>query len=118
VIAFTGGNAIAEKVIKLRLEREPGYLYFIDKEGDISRILMARDVRKNTAGGKNEVEKNSKKNLKRLLKRNDYENIKDVNFIIVSDSFFLLNDCDSCVDKNACNQTPTTSPFPTLSHMV
>jgi hypothetical protein len=29
---------MAEKVRKLRLEREAGYLYFIDKEGDINDV--------------------------------------------------------------------------------
>jgi hypothetical protein len=43
---------MAEKVRKLRLEREEGYLYFIDKEGDISRTLMARGAKKSTAAGK------------------------------------------------------------------
>jgi len=33
---------MAEKVRKVGVERESGYLYFIDKEGDISRTLMAR----------------------------------------------------------------------------
>jgi hypothetical protein len=37
---------MAEKVRKLKLEREPGYLYFIDKQGDISRTLMARGAKK------------------------------------------------------------------------
>ncbi len=43
---------MAEKVRKLRLEREADYLYFIDKEGDISRTLMARGAKKSTAAGK------------------------------------------------------------------
>ncbi|MDR1721125.1 MAG: hypothetical protein LBR09_01880 [Endomicrobium sp.] len=40
---------MAEKVRKVGVERESGYLYFIDKEGDISRTLMARGGKK---GGK------------------------------------------------------------------
>jgi hypothetical protein len=40
---------MAEKVRKLRLEREADYLYFIDKEGDISRTLMTRGAKKSTA---------------------------------------------------------------------
>ncbi|MDR3330714.1 MAG: hypothetical protein LBS47_00465 [Endomicrobium sp.] len=33
---------MAEKVQKIGIKRESGYLYFIDKNGDISRSLMAR----------------------------------------------------------------------------
>jgi hypothetical protein len=34
--------AMAEKVRKLKgLDREPGYLYFLDKDGDISRTPIA-----------------------------------------------------------------------------
>jgi hypothetical protein len=33
---------MAEKVLKLGIKREEGYLYFVDQEGDISRIKMAR----------------------------------------------------------------------------
>lgn len=35
-----------EKVAKVGLKREVGYLYFIDKEGDISRSKMARGRKK------------------------------------------------------------------------
>ncbi len=31
-----------EKVIEIGLKREPGYLYFLDKEGDISRARQGR----------------------------------------------------------------------------
>ena len=33
---------MAEKVEKVGITKEPGYLYFVDKEGDISRAKMAR----------------------------------------------------------------------------
>ena len=33
---------MAEKYINTAIRREEGYLYFIDKQGDISRIKMAR----------------------------------------------------------------------------
>jgi hypothetical protein len=53
---------MAEKVRKLRLEREAGYLYFIDKQGDISRTLMSRGGKK---GGKMaKVKKPGKKSSK------------------------------------------------------
>ncbi|NQU98819.1 hypothetical protein HQ533_05090 [Candidatus Woesearchaeota archaeon] len=32
----------AEKVKELKIEREPGYLYFIDKQGDVSRVKRAK----------------------------------------------------------------------------
>jgi hypothetical protein len=33
---------MAEKVVKLGLKREPGYLYYVDKQGDVSMVKMAR----------------------------------------------------------------------------
>jgi hypothetical protein len=33
---------VAEKVAKVGIKKQPGYLYFIDKQGDISRAKMAR----------------------------------------------------------------------------
>ena len=40
---------MAEKVLKVGVKREDGYLYFIDKQGDVSRVKMARGGKK---GGK------------------------------------------------------------------
>jgi len=42
---------MAEKVAKVGVKRQDGYLYFIDKAGDISRVKMARGGKK---GGKPE----------------------------------------------------------------
>lgn len=42
---------MAEKVAKAGVSRADGYLYFIDKQGDISRAKMARGGKK---GGKPE----------------------------------------------------------------
>lgn len=33
---------MAEKLINTGVNREAGYLYYLDKEGDISRVKMAR----------------------------------------------------------------------------
>ncbi len=33
---------MAEKVARVGVKKEPGYLYFVDKQGDISRAQMAR----------------------------------------------------------------------------
>jgi len=37
---------MAEKVLKCGIKKEKGYLYFIDKKGDISRAAMARGRKK------------------------------------------------------------------------
>jgi hypothetical protein len=40
---------MVEKIEKVGVKRESGYLYFIDRQGDVSRVLMARGGKK---GGK------------------------------------------------------------------
>jgi hypothetical protein len=40
---------MAEKVSKVGVKREDGFLYFIDKQGDVSKVKMARGGKK---GGK------------------------------------------------------------------
>jgi hypothetical protein len=40
---------MAQKVAKVGVKRQKGYLYFIDKQGDVSCALMARGAKK---GGK------------------------------------------------------------------
>ena len=40
---------MAKKVAKVGVKKEKGYLYFIDKQGDVSAALMARGAKK---GGK------------------------------------------------------------------
>lgn len=42
---------MAEKVAKAGVKREDGFLYYIDKQGDVSRAKMARGGKK---GGKPE----------------------------------------------------------------
>lgn len=37
---------MAEKVAKVGIKRKPGYLYFIDKKGDVSCAKMARGNKK------------------------------------------------------------------------
>ena len=41
---------MAEKVAKVGVKREKGYLYFLDKKGNVSRAKMARG--KKRSGGK------------------------------------------------------------------
>ena len=37
---------MAEKVLKVGMDREDGFLYYIDKDGDIARVQMARGRQK------------------------------------------------------------------------
>jgi hypothetical protein len=41
---------MAEKVAKVGVRKAVGYLYFVDKQGDVSRARMARGRRKGTGG--------------------------------------------------------------------
>ena len=41
----------AEKIVRVGLKREQGYLYYIDKEGDISRSPQARRKKAAPVGG-------------------------------------------------------------------
>lgn len=45
---------MAEKVAKVGVRKEDGYLYFVDKSGDVSRAKMARG-RKGKAGKSEKV---------------------------------------------------------------
>jgi hypothetical protein len=45
---------MSEKIQKLGIKRESGYLYFVDKQGDISRATMSR------GGGKTAKNKQKK----------------------------------------------------------
>ena len=40
---------MAEKVCKCGIKKESGYLYFVDKKGDVSRAKMARGRKKKKA---------------------------------------------------------------------
>ena len=46
---------MAEKLVKLGIKREKGFLYFIDKQGDVSCAKMARGSKK--GGGRKKVAK-------------------------------------------------------------
>ena len=72
---------MAEMVTKVGVKREQGFLYYIDKQGDVSRAKMARGGKK---GGK--PEKVSKVGLKKekgylyfLDKKGDVSRAKMVN---------------------------------------
>lgn len=46
---------MAQKVAKVGVKKQKGFLYFIDKQGNISRATMARGGRKKGQKGKKEV---------------------------------------------------------------
>jgi len=46
---------MAQKLVKLGIKRQKGYLYYIDKKGDVSRVKMARGRKK--GGGPKKVTK-------------------------------------------------------------
>lgn len=52
---------MAEKVAKVGVKKEPGYLYFIDKSGDIGKVLMVRGA----PVGKHKKEKVAKVGIKK-----------------------------------------------------
>ena len=59
---------MAEKVAKVGVKKAPGYLYFVDKNGDISRAKMSRGAAKRKKK-KKKVAKKKKKKAKRKVKR-------------------------------------------------
>lgn len=46
---------MAEKVKTLNLKKEPGYLYFVDKQGNASRTPMARGGKRSGGAGQETV---------------------------------------------------------------
>lgn len=72
---------MAEKVLKVGMEREDGFLYYIDKDGDIARVQMARGGKKGSKPKK--VEKCGIKKEKGYLyfldKKGDISRAKMVN---------------------------------------
>ncbi len=49
--------AKTQKVVKCRIKRKAGYLYYVDKQGDVSMAKMSR--------GKKKAKKKAKKKKKR-----------------------------------------------------
>ncbi|MFH1541121.1 MAG: hypothetical protein ABID79_04635 [Elusimicrobiota bacterium] len=48
---------MAEQVAKVGVKREDGYLYYIDKDGDVSKAKMARGRKKGKGGKPTKVTK-------------------------------------------------------------
>lgn len=48
---------MAQKVEKVGVKKEPGYLYFVDKRGDVSRAKMSRKGRTKSRAKKDKVAK-------------------------------------------------------------
>jgi len=44
---------MGEKIIKVGVKKEPGYLYYIDKDGDVARAKMIRGGKRKEAEGGN-----------------------------------------------------------------
>ena len=62
---------MAEKVKKVGIKKESGYLYFVDKNGDISRAKMSRGAakRKKKVAKKKATKKVAKKKATKKKKR-------------------------------------------------
>jgi len=58
---------MAEKVAKVGVKKSDGYLYFVDKNGDVSRAKMARGRKKGMGGKAEKVAKVGVKKQKGFL---------------------------------------------------
>tara|TARA_Y100000034_G_scaffold20219_2_gene23041 strand:+ start:7921 stop:8136 length:216 start_codon:yes stop_codon:yes gene_type:complete len=58
-------DKMAEKVAKVGIKKAAGWLYFVDKKGDISRAKMARGGKKKKAKKKKPKRKAKKKKKRR-----------------------------------------------------
>jgi hypothetical protein len=56
---------MAEKVAKVGVKKAPGYLYFVDKNGDISRAKMSRGAAKRKKKKKVAKRKKTKRKKRR-----------------------------------------------------
>ena len=52
---------MAQKVVRCGIKKEPGYLYFIDKDGDVARAKMARGGKKKKKKGASKKKKGTSK---------------------------------------------------------
>jgi len=62
---------VAQKVAKVGVKKESGYLYFVDKDGDISRAKMARGAakKKKKSAKKKTAKKKAKKKTAKKKRR-------------------------------------------------
>ncbi len=60
---------MAQKVAKVGIKKESGWLYFVDKKGDISRAKMARGGKKKKKKKKRKVKRKAKKKKKKRRRR-------------------------------------------------
>ncbi|MDP8261497.1 MAG: hypothetical protein P9M01_04055 [Candidatus Kappaea frigidicola] len=62
---------MATKVLKCNIKKESGYLYFIDKDGDVAKAKMARGGKKKKAAKKVVKKKVAKKKVakKKVVKK-------------------------------------------------
>ncbi len=60
---------MAEKVAKVGVKKARGYLYFVDKQGDISRAKMARGGKKKKAKKKVAKKKVVKRTVRKVVRK-------------------------------------------------
>ncbi len=60
---------MAQKVAKVGIKKEKGWLYFVDKKGDISRAKMARGGHRKKKKKKKAKKKAKKKKKKKKRRR-------------------------------------------------
>ena len=61
---------MAEKVAKVGVKKQRGYLYFVDKQGDISRAKMARGGKKKKVAKKKVVKRKvAKKKVRKVVRK-------------------------------------------------
>ena len=60
---------MAEKVAKVGVKKVRGYLYFVDKQGDISRAKMARGGKKKKAKKKVAKKKVVKRTVRKVVRK-------------------------------------------------
>ena len=60
---------MAQKVAKVGVKKEAGYLYFVDRQGDISRAKMARGGKKKKKATKKKATKKKAAKKKKATKK-------------------------------------------------
>lgn len=71
---------MAQKVAKVGIKREEGWLYYIDKDGDVARVKMARGGKKKKKAAPKKATKKKvvKKAVKKVVKKAVKKPVKKV----------------------------------------
>lgn len=67
-------EVIPPKIALVGIEKEPGWLYYVDKEGDIARVKMAKGRKKSK---KKKISKTINKRIEKLEKKNKESKKRD-----------------------------------------